>query len=125
MIDADFEMYLHHQREINGKPNRGWLRTMLYSLTQQIVRGDLLYWLLYVALRLDRNPRLISYPYYAKFATGGDSTTFRHIDIYIPQFLETGRGEDIIQGSVSLDDETVVGGCTEIVSGFHHHLRAW
>ena len=35
MIQADFEMYLHHQREINGKPNRGWLRTKLYSLTQQ------------------------------------------------------------------------------------------
>ena len=43
----------------------------------------------------------------------------------VPQFLDTGRGGNIIQGSVSLDDETAAGGCTEIVPGFYHYLRAW
>ena len=118
-------MYKHHQRELNDRPNFGWLRPMLYSLSQQLVRQDLGYYLLYVALRPDRNPRLVSYPYYTKFAQKGDSTVFRHIDMNIEQFLESGRGANIIQGSVSLDDEGPDTGCTIIVPGMHRRLAEW
>ena len=69
---------------------RGWLRTMYHSLTQQIIRQDLTYWLIYVCLRLDRNHHLVSYPYYAKYAVPGDSTFFRHIDMNIPKYLQNG-----------------------------------
>lgn len=124
-IEEEFLMYEHHQREINGKPNRGWLRTMLYSLTQQLIRQDLQYYLLYVAMRPDHCSRLVSYPYYTKFARPGDSTVFRHIDMNIPEFLETGRGGNIIQGSVSLDDETAETGCTVIIPGMHKRLGEW
>ena len=124
-IEEEFLMYEHHQREINGRPNRGWLRTMLHSLTQQLIRQDLQYYLLYVAMRPDRCSRLVSYPYYTKFARPGDSTVFRHIDMNIPEFLETGRGGNIIQGSVSLDDETTETGCTVIIPGMHKRLREW
>lgn len=48
LIADEFNMYLHHQGERNGIPNKGWLRTIFYSLTQQLVRQDLLYWMLYV-----------------------------------------------------------------------------
>ncbi|PTU20357.1 hypothetical protein P175DRAFT_0533358 [Aspergillus ochraceoroseus IBT 24754] len=49
--------------------------------------------------------RLISYPYYAKYARHGDSTWFRHIDINISQALARGRGMATIQRSISLDEE--------------------
>lgn len=124
-IEEEFLMYEHHQREINGKPNRGWLRTMLYSVVQQLVRQDLQYYLLYVAMRPDHNQRLVSYPYYTKFARPGDSTIFQHVDMNIPEFLETGRGGNIVQGSVSLDDETAETGCTVIVPGMHRRLGEW
>ncbi|KAF7505499.1 hypothetical protein GJ744_000746 [Endocarpon pusillum] len=114
LIEDEFLMYKHHQREINGKPNRGWLRTMLYLLTQQLIRQDPQYWMLYVAMRPDHNQRLVSYPYYTKFARPGDSTVFRHMDMNIPEFLATSRGGNIIQESVSLDDKTAATGCTEI-----------
>ena len=42
----------------------------------------------------------------------------------VSQYLDNGHGADIIQGSVSLDDETE-GGCTEIVPGFHKCIRKW
>ncbi|KAG7007172.1 hypothetical protein G7Y79_00011g030700 [Physcia stellaris] len=74
LIDYEFDMYLHHQAQRNGSPNYGWLRTMAHSLIQQLVRGDLTYYAIYVCLRPDLNPRLVSYPYYAKFAAPGDST---------------------------------------------------
>jgi hypothetical protein len=124
LIDQEFDMYMHHQCERNGAPNKGWLRTMFYSLIQQLVRQDLGYWMLYACLRPDGNVRLVSYPYYAKYAQGGDPTFFRHIDMNVPQFLESGCGQDIIQGSVSFDDENTVG-CTELVLGFHRHIAEW
>ncbi|KAI4137511.1 MAG: hypothetical protein L6R39_007243 [Caloplaca ligustica] len=125
LVEEEYLMYEHHQREINGRSNKGWLRTMMYSLIQQLVRQDLQYYILYVAARPDHNQRLISYPYYTKFARPGDSTIFRHVDMNIPEFLATGRGGNVIQGSVSLDDETAVTGCTEIVPGMHRRLRDW
>ena len=40
----EFDMYEYHQRERNGTSNKGWLRTMVYSLSQQIIRQDIVYW---------------------------------------------------------------------------------
>lgn len=85
-------MYRYHQRLIDGKPNFGWQRNMIHSITQQAIRVDLGYWLAYVALRPDGNPRLVSYPYYTKLASGGDRTFFRHCDMNIDRFLSEGRG---------------------------------
>ena len=36
---------------------------------------------------------------------GADFTYFRHIDLNILSYLETGRGRSIIQVSVSIDDD--------------------
>jgi len=124
MMEEEMRMYRHHQRLINGRPNYGWLRTMVHGLCQQLMRQDPQYYRLYCALRPDSWWRLISYPYYAKFAVEGDSTAFRHIDVNIPSLLESGRGADMIQGSVSLDDETE-DNCTIILPGMHHHLESW
>lgn len=115
-------MYRYYQRLIDGKPNFGWQRNTIHSLTQQTIRADIGYWLAYVALRLDGNSRLVSYSYYTKLASAGDCTFFRHCDMNLEPFLKDGRGANIIQGSVSLDDETVEGGCTEIVPGFHRRI---
>lgn len=124
LIDHEFNMYLHHQAQRNLSPNCVWLRTMVHSLTQQIVRGDLTYYAVYVCMRPDLNRRLVSYPYYAKFATLGDTTAFRHIDLNVPKYLKTGKGGNIIQGSVSFDNETERN-CTEIFPGFHQVIGRW
>ncbi|MCJ1396607.1 hypothetical protein MMC18_009498 [Xylographa bjoerkii] len=124
LIDQEFDMYLHHQTERNAQPNKGWLRTMFFSLTQQVIRQDLGYWAIYACLRPDRNPRLVSYPYYAKYTIPGDFTFFRHIDMNVRMYLENEHGKNIIQGSISLDDENEEG-CTEIVPGFHKNIAHW
>jgi len=123
-IAQEFEMYLHHQGERNAQPNKGWLRTMSYSLTQQINRQDLEYWALYACLRPDRNIRLVSYHYYAKYVAPGVYTYFRHIDMNVSKYLANGHGGNIIQGSVSLDDENAEG-CMEIVRGFLKNIESW
>lgn len=124
IILAEFDMYLHHLRKINGKENYGWLRSMFYSIGQQLMRQDPVYYALYAALRPDRNWRLVTYPYYAKYARKGDKTYFRHIDLNIPTLLSSGRGCNMIQGSVSLDDEDETN-CTVILAGMQNHLGEW
>ena len=124
MVDAEFGMYLHHLREQNGQPNLGWCRNMWHSLVQQAIRQDAGFYALNVAARPDKRWRLVSYPYYTKFAQSGDSTGFKHIDINIPSLLRSGRGGNVVQTAVSLDDEWS-GGCTLIVPGFHKHIGSW
>ena len=62
LIDMKFGMHLHQQRERNDRNSRGWLRTMYHSLSQQIIRADLVYWSLFACLRPDYNVKLVSYP---------------------------------------------------------------
>jgi hypothetical protein len=124
IVLAEFDMYRHHLREINGKDNYGWLRSMLYSIGQQLMRQDPLYYATYTALRPDKQWRLVTYPYYAKYAVEGDKTYFRHIDLNIPELLKNSRGANMIQGSVSLDDEDETN-CTVILPGMQHKMSEW
>ncbi|KAI9889933.1 MAG: hypothetical protein M1814_004656 [Vezdaea aestivalis] len=124
LLDTEFEMYDYHLEDVGRAHNKGWLRNAVYSITQQIIRQDPVYYATYCALRPDKKWRLVSYPYYAKFAKPGDQTSFRHLDISIEDMLLSGRGANMIQGSVSLDDE-LPGEATEILPGFHKIAGEW
>ncbi len=124
MILKKFDMYLYHQRERNDQLNKSWLRTMFYFLSQQIVWQNIEYWTLYACLRSNKNIQLISYSYYVKFVTSDDSTFFRHIDMSISKYLVDDHEKNIIQRSLSLDDESFER-CIEIVSDFHKHIERW
>ncbi len=41
LIKEEFNLYLHHQCEQNEQLNKDWLRTMYFSLTQQIIHQNL------------------------------------------------------------------------------------
>ena len=86
------------------------------------MRQDPTYYACYCALRPDKAWKLITYPYYVKYAQPGDETFFRHCDVNIPALLKEGRGANLIQGSLSLDDENE-DNCTKILPGFHKHIR--
>jgi hypothetical protein len=60
------------------------------------MRQNPVYYAHYTAFCPDGAWRLVSYPYYAKYVLLGDNTFFRHIDINISRFLESGRGEYMI-----------------------------
>ena len=124
IVLQEFEMYRHHLREINGKPNYGWCRNMIHSIGQQLIRQDPLYYMLYAALRPDSQWRLVTYPYYTKYAVPGDNTYFRHIDVNVPALLDDDRGACMIQGSVSMDDEDD-DNATVIIPGMQYKIREW
>lgn len=126
LVDLEFEMYNWHYFIDSGDQNkRGWLRNMVYSLIQQLVRMDPVYYALNVAARPDLNWRLISVPYYTKNASPGESTGFQHLDMNVHRYYESKEGQiNMIQGSFSLDDEDAEG-CTMVVKGFHKNIRQW
>ena len=76
------------------------------------------------AARPDKNWRLISYPYYTKHTTDREKTGFSHLDLNIQHFVEKEKGANLVQGGVSLMDETP-GNCTTLVPGFHKQARQW
>ena len=122
ILDLEFDMYRYHLRR--GKKDWGWLRTMVHSVTQQIIRQDPVYYMAYVALRPDHQSNLIAYPYYTKYAKPGDSSFFRHIDVNIERCAYEGHGAMMVQGSVSLDDEDE-DNCTVVLPGMHRRLKDW
>ncbi|KMU86677.1 hypothetical protein CIHG_04466 [Coccidioides immitis H538.4] len=61
---------------------------------------------------------------YAKYAKPGDKTGFRHIDFNVPDAITTGRGVNMIQGSLTLTAEEPRD-CTEVLPGMHNHLEDW
>jgi hypothetical protein len=126
MICDEFDMYEYHYQAEDGKPRVGWQRNMWHSLIQQLVRQDPAYYMLYVFFRPDHAWRLVSYPYYAKNTLPNEQTAFRHIDLNVRDFCDSGRGENILQGSMSLTDEDNAN-CTEFLPGMHKkdRLDAW
>jgi hypothetical protein len=67
---------------------------------------------------------IVSYPYYTKYTRPGDKTKFRHIDLNISDAVKNQRGVQMIQGSVSLDQEDS-NNCTELLLGFHKHIKEY
>src|SRR5262245_17997285 len=124
MVEAEFDMYRHHLRVQNRGGKLGWCRNMWHSLVQQAIRQDPAAYALNVAARGDRRWRLVSHPYYTRYVKVGDSTGFEHIDLNIPALLSRGRGANVVQTAVSMDEEWK-GGCTIVVPGFHKKISEW
>jgi hypothetical protein len=132
MIDHEFWMYRHHlkEEEGSGQARQGWTRSMYYSLVQQCLRLDPVYYAVSVALRPDLAWRLVCYPYITKHTDPAENTGFLHCDIGILRYLRDGTGGSVIQSALSLDDEDE-DNCTMVVPGMHrretlekivHHL---
>jgi hypothetical protein len=126
LIRQEFEVYnWHYYPEGDGNSRRGWLRPMYYSLVQQLVRMDPIYYALNVAARPDLNWKLISVPYYTKDVQVGESTGFAHLDMDVNFEYQQGKKVmNMIQGSMSLNDEEE-DGCTVLIKGFHRHIYSW
>lgn len=124
LIHIEFDLYDYHYTPAISRPRMGWNRSMFQSLTQQLTRQDVCYYAAYVAVRPDHAWRLISFPYYTKSAYPSEDTSFIHIDLNIGDFLETGRGGNAVQGSVSFTDEDE-DNCSVVLPKIHHHLQGW
>lgn len=120
----EFAMYDWHFRPCTNHPRLGFARNMWYSLVQQLVRQDIVYWMWHVYFRPDHMWRLISVPDVATSTYPGEHTCFQHLDISVRDFLDIGYGKNFLQSSVSIDDEDYEN-CGELLLDMNRHLESW
>jgi len=124
-IDHEFSMYRHHLSRHHSDSRRGWLRNMYYSLLQQVLRQDPFWYAVNASARMDKQWRLVSFPYYTKDTDPGESLGFKHLDINIMRYIEGDVDQGaLLSSSVALDDEHQ-DNCTTVVLGFHRSIREW
>ena len=124
IILTEYNMYRHHQREIMKRTSYDWLRTMIHSLAQQIMKQNFMYYKIYVTLWFDHAWKLVFYFYYIKYAVSNDRIYFRHVNQNIDQLLAINRNQNMIQNSFSLNDE-IAENCTIILFNMHRHTQKW
>ena len=117
-------MYRHHQRKIMKRTSYDWLRTMIHSFAQQIMKQNFMYYRIYVTLQFDHAWKLIFYFYYIKYAVSSDRIYFRHVNQNINQLFATDRNQNMIQNNFSLNDE-IAKNCTIILFDMHKHTQKW
>lgn len=120
----EFAMYDWHFRPRTDHPRLGWATNMWYSLIQQLVRQDIVYWMWHVYFRPDHMWRLISVPHCSQSAYPREGTCFQQLDINVRDFVNTGYGKSFLQGSVFLNDEDEQN-CDELLLGMNRHLESW
>ena len=94
---------------------------MFHSISQQLIRQDPAYYILYTVLYLDKQWQLVLYPYYVKFVVEGDSTYFHYINVNIPDLLIHTYSSSQIQETVLLDNKTE-DNCTVLLPRIHKKL---
>ena len=124
IINIEFNMYQHHLQKIEGWENYEWLRNMMYSICQQLMQQNSIYYLVYCFLCSDYHWWLIFYPYYAKYAALSDKTYFWHINVNISSLLTNNCRDNMIQRSVSLNEKND-SNCIKILLKMQCHLSAW
>jgi len=124
-IDHEFDMYRHHLSLQYKDSRRGWLRNMYYSVIQQVLRQDPLWYAVTTSARFDKQWRLIAFPYYTKDTDPGESLAFKHLDINLMKYIdENADGSALLSSSIAFDDEDE-DNCTTTVLGFHRFIRQW
>ena len=90
-------MYLYHLHdEQDGQKHQGWMRHMFYSLIQQLLWQDPIYYTLIAAAWSDKNTWLIYYLYYIKYQVEGKSISFAYLNINVNKFMKIDWGKNII-----------------------------
>lgn len=119
----EFLMYDYHQH--HDYSDKGWLRIMMHSIIQQIVRQDPELCGLHVALRPDHKHELLELPSCTLFAKGlEEDTAFRHLDVNTPDTLRAKPGLARIQCVVALNEENTRN-CMEVILRMHAKAIEW
>ena len=123
-VHTEFGMYRHHHRPLSNGCPLGHLRNMYYSLIQQMMYQDPVWYALNAAARPDHNWRLITFPYVAGDKKPVGTTEALHLDLGLEQLVRTQSTASWISSKIALDSDPTDGGII-VVPGFHKHIEEW
>lgn len=124
LFEEEFDLYDWHYRPRDHVVRAGNAKNMWFSLIQQLIRQDPVYYMLHVLLRPDHQWRLVSFPFYTKSAYPEEATGFRRLDFDVTDLIGKKRCVNQIRGSVAMLDEDD-DNCTEVLGGMDSCLAQW
>ncbi len=123
LIREKLNMYLWHQRNDLDLTNHDWLRTTMYITLQQLVRQNIMYYLITVILRLNHEIDLLTFSYFMKITFKNDSELIRYVNLNVNDLMSD-REQSQIQSTAVFADESIDKD-DEFILDLHLRMKKW
>ncbi len=80
-------MYLWYQKDDLNLMNHDWLRTTMYIMLQQLVRQNIMYYLITVTFWLNHEINLLIFSYFMKITFKNDSELIKHVNLNVNDLM--------------------------------------
>ncbi len=87
LIKNKLNMYMWHQRNDLNITRHDWLRIFMYIMLQQLIRQNLLYYVIIMTLRSNHEINLIAFSYYIKCMLKNYFVIVKHLDVNVFDLL--------------------------------------
>ncbi len=123
LIREKLNMYLWHQRNDLDLTNHDWLRTTVYIMLQQLVRQNIVYYLITVTLRLNHEIDLLTFSYFMKITFKNVSKLIKHVNLNVNDLMSD-REQSRIQSTAMFADESIDKD-DEFILDLHLCMKKW
>ncbi len=123
LIKEKLNMYLWHQRDDLNLTNHDWLRTTMYITLQQLVRQNIMYYLITVILWLNHEIDLLTFSYFMKITFKNDSKLIRHVNLNVNDLMSD-KEQSWIQSTAMFADESIDKD-DEFILDLHLCMKKW
>ncbi len=123
LIREKLNMYLWHQRNDLDLTNHDWLRTTMYITLQQLVRQNIVYYLITVTLWLNHEIDFLIFSYFMKITFKNDSELIRHVNLNVNDLMSD-REQSRIQSTAMFADE-LIDKDNEFILDLHFRMKKW
>jgi len=123
LIREKLNMYLWHQRNDLNLTNHDWLRTTMYIMLQQLVRQNIVYYLITVILQLNHEIDLLTFSYFMKITFKNDSEIIKHVNLNVNDLMSD-REQSRIQSTTVFADE-LINKDDEFILNLHLCIKKW
>ncbi len=123
LIREKLNIYLWHQRNDLDLTNHDWLRTTMYITLQQLVRQNIVYYLITVTLRLNHEINLLTFSYFMKITFKNNSELIKHVNLNVNDLMSD-KEQSQIQSTAMFADESIDKD-DEFILDLHLRMKKW
>ncbi len=123
LIREKLNIYLWHQRNDLNLTNHDWLRTTMYITLQQLVRQNIVYYLITVTLQLNHEIDLLTFSYFMKITFKNDSELIKHVNLNVNDLMSDRKWSRIQSTAVFADE--LIDKDDEFILDLHFHMKKW
>ncbi len=123
LIREKLNMYLWHQRNDLDLTNHDWLRMTMYITLQQLVRQNIMYYLITMILQLNHEIDLLTFSYFMKITFKNNSELIKHVNLNVNDLMSD-REQSWIQNTAVFANE-LIDKDDEFILDLHLCMKKW